>query len=224
MGKADCNVHATQGTSMKEITLHGELAEKFGKDPIMLEVETAAMITRGLISRFGNEFREIIRNGTFEFLCLKDDEKTYIHDEMTATMVIDADEVHITPVAEGSGRFGQIILGVILIVVGVYFQQPYLTQAGIGLVVGGVAQLLMTPPSVAALENERPDSKPSFVFNGAVNVYEQGGPVPLVYGRFKAGSVIVSAGFNVERIAYNVRCRRRYEDCAGPRRGGRSGR
>jgi len=208
---------------MKEITLHGELAEKFSKDPIMLEVDSAVMATRGLISRFGNEYREIMRNGTFEFLCIKDGEKSYVHDEMTATMFLDADEIHITPVAEGSGRFGQIILGVILIVVNFYtIQHPYLYQVGIGLIVGGVAQLLMAPPNVAALENERPDSKPSFVFNGAVNVFEQGGPVPLVYGRFKAGSVIISAGFDVERIAYNVRCRRRYDECDGPRRGGRA--
>ena len=218
---------------MKEIHLHGELADKFGKDPIMLEVETAAMITRGLISRFGQEFREIIRNGAFEFLCLKDSKKTYVHDEMTATMMLDADEVHITPVVEGSGKFGQIIMGVVLIVVGAVatvYGQPWganVSAAGIAMVAGGVVQLLMPSPSVAALSNERPDARPSFVFNGAVNVYEQGGPVPLVYGRFKAGSVIVSAGFDVERIGYNVRCGRRYDDdpagCPdGPRRGDRS--
>ncbi len=206
---------------MKEITLHGEL-EKFDSDPIMLAVDNAAMMTRGLCSRFGNEFKQIIREGTFEILCInKDGKESYIHDEMTATMFLDADEIHITPVAAGSGRFGQIILGVILIVIGVYFNIPVLTQAGIGLVVGGVVQLLTPVPSLNNQSNERPDSRPSFVFNGAVNVYEQGGPVPLAYGRFKCGSVIVSAGFDVERLAHNVRCRRRYEECPnGPRRGG----
>jgi predicted phage tail protein len=214
---------------MKEITLHGELAEKFGSEPFMLDANTPQMLTRGMICRFGNEFKKIIRAGTFEFLCLKDGKKEYIHDEMTAQKVIDADEIHLTPVVAGAGRFGQIIIGIILIVVGVLFA-PWsgggtspLVGIGIAMVAGGVVQLLTPVPNVNALSGERPDSKPSFIFNGAVNVYEQGGPVPLVYGRFKAGSVIVSAGFDVERIAYNVRCGRRYDagtgDCTrGPRR------
>ena len=212
---------------MKTIHLHGELAEKFGAEPIELEVATAAMMTRGLISRFGNEFRQIVREGTFELLCIKGDKKTYVTDEMTATMYLDADEIHFTPVAAGSGRFGQIIVGVILIVVGVYFNIPVLTQAGIGMVLGGVVQLLTPVPNVDALSNERPDSAPSFLFNGAVNVYEQGGPVPLVYGRFKAGSVIVSAGFSTERMAFNVHAGRGYDENGnptGPRRGGRHNR
>lgn len=212
---------------MKEITLHGELAEKFESEPFQLDVNNGAMMYRGLASRFGNEFRKDFREGTYEIVCIKDDKKSYIHDEMTATMYLDADEIHITPVVEGSGRFGQIILGVILIVVGYIFPAigAYTIPAGIAMVAGGIVQLLTPVPNFSALSNERPDSRPSFVFNGAVNVYEQGGPVPLVYGRFKAGSVIVSAGFDVERMAYNVRCGPRYDgpdpDCVrGPRRGG----
>lgn len=197
---------------MKQITLHGELADKFGAEPFDLDAPTPAMITRGLISRFGPEFRQIIREGTFEFVCIKDDKKTYVHDEMTATMVVDADEVHITPVLEGSGRFGQIILGIVLIVVSAIIPgtQGSLTAVGIAMVAGGIVQLLTPVPSVDALSNERPDARPSFVFNGAVNVYEQGGPVPLVYGRFKAGSVIVSAGFSVEKFEHQLQCGPQY--------------
>lgn len=214
---------------MKTISLHGELAEKFGSDPIMLEAATPQMITRGLISRFGLEFRKIIAEGTFEFLCInsKTKDKQFIHDEMTAQMTVDHDEIHITPKAEGSGRFGQIIVGIILIVVGVILgytpaaaASPYFINAGIAMVVGGVVQLLMGSPNPAALGNERPDSRPSYIFNSAVNVYEQGGPCPLVYGRILAGTVIISAGFEAARLAYHQRCQRRYEDC-GPRRGHR---
>ena len=91
------------------------------------------------------------------------------------------------------------------------------------MIAGGVVQLLMGSPSPDTMSNERPDSRPSYVFNGAVNVYEQGGPCPLVYGRTRAGSVIVSAGFEVARLAYSQRCGRRYDagtgDCTrGPRR------
>ena len=219
---------------MKTITLHGELAEKFGSDPIELDAATPQMITRGLISRFGLEFRKIIGAGYFEFLCInsKTKDKRYIYDEMTAQMTVDHDEIHITPKAEGSGKFGQIILGVILIVVGVIIT-PWsgplgagMVAAGIGMIAGGVVQLLMGSPTPDSLSNERPDSKPSYIFNGAVNVYEQGGPCPLVYGRIRAGSVIVSAGFEAARLAFHQQCGRRYNEnnCDGPRQGGEHGR
>ncbi len=218
---------------MKTISLHGELADKFGSEPIMLDAKTPQMITRGLISRFGIEFRKIIGEGHFEFLCINSetDKKLYIHDEMTAQMTVDHDEIHITPKLEGSGKFGQIIMGVILIVIGVaitYFSGgsaaalgDLFVTAGIGMIAGGVVQLLMGSPSVGYESKERPDARPSYVFNGAVNTYEQGGPVPLVYGRTLAGSVIVSAGFEVARLAFNQQCGRRYNEnnCDGPRRG-----
>lgn len=219
---------------MKTIQLYGELADKFGSDPIMLDAATPQMITRGLISRFGLEFRKIISAGTFEFLCINSntDKKLYIHDEMTAQMSVDHDEIHITPKAEGSGKFGQIIMGVVLIVVGVVITgmsfglaSPIggaFIAAGIGMIAGGVVQLLIGSPTPDSLSNERPDSRPSYIFNGSVNTYEQGGPCPLVYGRIRAGSVIVSAGFEAARQSYNQRCGRRYNEngCDGPRQGG----
>lgn len=189
---------------MKEVYLHGQLGNKYGKDPIDIDAQTAALITKGLICRFGSEFKNIIRTGTFEFVCIKNKAKTYVHDSLTAQMVIDADEIHITPVPKGSGKLGQIILGTILIVVGLVTNVTEITAAGVAMVAGGVVQLLTPVPNFEALSNERPDARPSFLFNGAVNVFEQGGPVPLCYGRFKCGTVIVSAGFSVEQLPFNI--------------------
>ena len=216
---------------MKKIYLHAELADEFGQEPFNLVAPSPTMIIRGMICQLGEQgakFRKQILKGAFEFVCIKNGKKTYIHDEMTATMVVDADEIHITPVAAGSGRFGQIILGVVLIVAGfalTAYGVPIgtsVTGAGLAMVAGGIVQLLTPVPNVSALSNERPDARPSFVFNGPVNVYEQGGPVQLVYGRIKCGTTIVSAGFDVERIAFNVNCGPRYNenDCDGPKRGG----
>lgn len=206
---------------MKTVYLHGELAKKYGDEAIELDVANPHMLVRALCSRFGPEFKNYFKETWFKFLIKENDKETYITDDVGAVRKIEEDaEIHITPVVEGSGRFGQIILGVILIVVGVYFQQPWLWQAGVGLVVGGVAQLLMPTPKIDDYGgNERPENRASFVFNGPVNVYEQGGPVPLVYGRTKAGSVVISAGFDIEQIPYH---RNQYPDYPdGPRRGNR---
>ena len=56
----------------------------------------------------------------------------------------------------------------------------------------------MAPSAVK--QQERPEERPSFIFNGAVNTMGQGGPVNLVYGRFLTGSAVVSAGTNAEQL------------------------
>ena len=53
---------------MKEVYLHGELAEKYGSDPIMLDVKTPAMIARALCSRFGPEFKQYFKETYFKFV------------------------------------------------------------------------------------------------------------------------------------------------------------
>lgn len=206
---------------MKEIYLHGAMAEKYGSDPIYLDVATPHMLAKALCHRFGVKFKQEFKETWMKFVVKKDEDETYITDEMGAERNMPEDcEVHITPVVEGSGRFGQIILGIVLIVVGVYFNQPWLWQAGVGLVIGGVAQLLMPTPKIDDYTKaDRAENQPNFVFNGAVNTYEQGGPVPLVYGRTKAGSVVISAGFTIEQIPYHHNQFPDYPD--GPRRGDR---
>ena len=189
---------------IKTIQLHGALAKKYTDEPIQIDAKTPFMITRGLCSRFGPEFKQDIRDGFFEFLCTNTEtNKTeYVHDELTVTKVVDCDRIDLTPIVEGSGKVGMFIAGVALVVVGVITEQPWMIQMGIGMMIGGVAALLMPVPKIDSLSNEKTDSRPSFLFNGPVNVTEGGGPVPLVYGRFLAGSVVVSAGFSVEQIPY----------------------
>lgn len=213
---------------MKTIYLHGELAKRYGDEPIMLDVATPHMLAKALCHRFGVEFKQYFKETYFKFVVKEEDKEVYITDEMSAVREMDDDaEVHITPAVEGSGRFGQIILGVILIVVGVAisgFSFGTLTPlgqvfvgAGVGLVIGGIAQLLMPTPKIDDYTKaDRAENQPNFVFNGGVNVYEQGGPVPLVYGRVEAGSVVISAGFNVEQIPYHNNQYPDYPD--GPRR------
>lgn len=74
-------------------------------------------------------------------------------------------------------------------------------KIGVALVLGGVSQLLAPQvKSQGAQQFERPEQKPSYLFNGPVNTAEQGGPVPLVYGRVRVGSTIVSSGLSTEKL------------------------
>ena len=68
----------------------------------------------------------------------------------------------------------------------------FVTQAGMSLVLGGVASILAPTPKTPD-PKESPENTPSYLFNGAVNTTAQGHPVPIGYGRLIVGSAVISA-------------------------------
>jgi len=78
--------------------------------------------------------------------------------------------------------------------------QATLYSVGTAMILGGVAQMIAPTPK-ANEPSERPENKPSYSFNGAVNTTAQGHPVPVGYGRLIVGSAVISAGIDVDEIA-----------------------
>ncbi|WP_153135183.1 tail assembly protein [Paraburkholderia agricolaris] len=118
-------------------------------------------------------------------------------DEKGLEYPVGADEIRIAPVLVGSKSAGlfQTILGAALVVVGVVtseFGGGALIGLGASLALGGVMQMLS--PQTAGLAGTGPDNGTSYYFNGPVNSSAQGEPVPLVYGRMRVGSKVISAG------------------------------
>ncbi|AOY93408.1 hypothetical protein BKK79_17580 [Cupriavidus sp. USMAA2-4] len=110
-----------------------------------------------------------------------------------------SDDVRIAPVLVGSKSGGllQTIAGAVLVVVGAvmtYFPAtaaygPNVMMLGAGMMLGGIAQM-MAPHQTTQDSN----GLQSYNLNGAENVTQQGGPVPLLYGRMRVGSVVISEG------------------------------
>ncbi|EPF6349204.1 tail assembly protein [Acinetobacter baumannii] len=118
-------------------------------------------------------------------------------------MNTEADVIHIVPRVIGAGGNGalQTILGAILVVVGVvmlYFPgtqalAPSVIGAGIGMMVGGVAMMLM--PKIDNTQDQNQDgNRANEGFGSAVTTVAQGNPVPILYGQREVGGFIVSAG------------------------------
>lgn len=68
---------------------------------------------------------------------------------------------------------------------------------GLALVLGGTAQLLTPVPTGPDGDN---DPRNNFSFSGIQNVGREGVPVPVAYGEVLVGSVVISAGLNVEEL------------------------
>ena len=86
---------------------------------------------------------------------------------------------------------------------------------GVALVLGGVSQLLSPTPQIGQIgpantslgggrttttEGTEMDPQESYSFSGIQNTSRQGTPVPVVYGETIVGSVVISAGIDVDTI------------------------
>ena len=117
--------------------------------------------------------------------------------------------IRVVPVIMGSKRGGilQTVLGAVLVAVGAVMTymsggtaSPLaagLMTSGIGMMAGGVIQMLSPQPAGLASKQDA-DNKPSYAFGSVTNTAAQGYPVPLLYGKRRIGGAIISAGIYVE--------------------------
>lgn len=184
---------------LKTIKLYGILAKKFGKE-FHLAVDNTREAMRALcvqVQGFEHFMLHAHEQG-LEFAVFQDDQNI---GETELDMSTSAKVIKVVPKVKGAGGNGvlQVILGAILVVVG-YFTfgttSPYgvaLIGAGIGTMVGGVAQMLM--PQADTLQDENQDgNKANKGFGSAVTTVAQGNPVPVLYGQREVGGFIASAG------------------------------
>ncbi|KQE15691.1 phage tail protein [Acinetobacter pittii] len=121
-------------------------------------------------------------------------------------MNTEADVIHVVPRVVGAGGNNgilQTVLGAVLVVVGVLVTVgtlgggaplgAALIGSGIGMMLGGIAMMLM--PKVDNTQDQNQDgNRANQGFGGAVTTVAQGNPVPVLYGQREVGGFIVSAG------------------------------
>ena len=182
---------------MITIMLYGFLGQKFGKVH-RYDVKSPAEAVRALSATIPGFRKSLADGGAYRVLIGGSSaiDKTELHNPIS-----EKESLRIVPVIAGAGNAGKIILGIVLVVVGVWTGNQYATQMGVGLIIGGVSGILFAAPSIEDGGTESPNNKPSYSFNGAVNTAAQGNPVPICYGGpIIVGSQVISAGLSVEPL------------------------
>lgn len=128
--------------------------------------------------------------------------------------------VHFTPVVAGAKKAGlfQTIVGAVLAVVGYAFGWTgigaVVGNMGVALMLGGVAQMMTKTPTMPGQGRDAEKQK-STSFTNLANMAAQNRPVPLAYGRIRAGSLIISQGVET----YDVETAKTSQKPAGFRKG-----
>lgn len=202
------------------IRLYGKLGAKFGRVHHMA-VSSAAEAVRALGSQLRgfDAFLTQAKDNGYGFAVFYG-RRNLTEEELH--MPNNEREIRFAPIILGrkNGGWLSIIIGAVLIVAGVLLSpvtggaSMFLVKMGVGLIVGGVMQLLApTPKGMSA--QDRPENRPSYAFNGPINTQAQGSPVQVLYGELIVGSAVLSAGIDAVDQAYVPRGGTRLGDGGG---------
>lgn len=185
---------------LKTIKLYGILAKKFGKE-FHLAVDNTREAMRALsvqVPGFEHFMLHAHEQG-LEFAVFQDKQNI---SETELDMSTSAKVIKVAPKVKGAGGAVQTIIGAVLVVVGVLVTVGTLgggaalgaglIGAGAGMMVGGIAMMLM--PKIESQDQNQDGNKANKGFGGAVTTVAQGNPVPVLYGQREVGGFIASAG------------------------------
>jgi predicted phage tail protein len=212
------------------VYLHGYLGDKFTREPITLYARDIRDVVKGLSCGLGKEFLMEIRSGSWHVSTGKrttdsdlPTEEDNLVTEDTSGFPIKEEEVHIYPRVEGNitlsilgslaGALGASAATVTAISTlgGVLGSTAAIAGASVAGMIINVGLTLAATAALSAVvqaisnpsmdyDNAEVDRAASFLFNGVVNVVEQGGAVPLVYGKHLTGSTVISVNMVSEEL------------------------
>lgn len=187
---------------MQTVMLYGQLGKRFGRVH-RFEVKSPAEAVRALCATVQGFKKHVIDHGYYKVLV---GGKSDVGEDDIHHPVSEKESIRIIPVVAGGSGFGRVLAGVALVGLSLAFPAAPLGLAtlsanvGYSLIISGVASMIFTPQTSDLDTAERPENRPSFFFNGAVNTTRQGNSVPVCYGRMVVGSQVISSGFSVEQI------------------------
>ena len=201
---------------LRKIRLYGHLAEHCGQKVFEAVARTPAEAIRFLLCNFP-ELRSIMNAGYYTVAVGPHTLQLGDSPEQISYPLMPDDDIRIIPVVTGANffkKFGAVLLGALLVGVAVATGGTGLSfgitgfsggigasaavgNLGAGLLLTGVAGLLSPTVPTPDIDN---DPRNNFSFSGIQNVSREGVPIPIAYGEVIVGSVVVSAGLNVEEL------------------------
>lgn len=192
-------------SKLTKITFHGNLAEALEQKSFEVNVESVSEGLRAVDILSKRKLSKAIienekQNVKYKILA---DEKPLFSEDINDPEKIKNSEmfieknyntIDVVPVLEGAGGdvkdFGLVVGGAVLIGMGI---SPVVTLIGIFAVLTGMSNILSEPPEFEDFrEIQQVNKKESYLFNGPINTYNPGGPVPVGYGRIMVGSLAIA--------------------------------
>ena len=204
---------------IRKVRLYGSLAKFVGKRVLEADISSAAEAVKFLMANFPGVEQHISQRDYQLEVAGAHVAREELHYPMGP------DDIKIIPVVAGAGGKGtwKIIAGVVLIGIAILAPGAGLVggsfgvtggsatvgagfwagaaafggNIGMALVLSGVADMLTPTPKVP---DSQDDPTNSWSFSGVQNSSRAGIPIPICYGEVMTGSIVISAGIDVDQI------------------------
>jgi len=203
-------------SNLTKINLHGSIGEAVGRTEWELKVRSAAEALHAINLQSGEALKRYFFKtenayGRFKVLLNGEEipypEQKLLNREETDLTIQrdDIDTLDIIPVLEGAGWLEWLGLGLGLL--GLWnAESSFSAMLSILLITTAISNMLSQPPDMPEEQMiQNPSSDPtaladSYLFSGPVNTLNEGGPVPLGYGRLVVGSQTVMSSYDVKYV------------------------
>jgi predicted phage tail protein len=215
----------TQSDIIARVVLHGRLRKKFGSEFTIAASTSARAVAVLCILKPG--FRAALMEGEYRVVRGPMKGGVDLDERMLNLRLPPSGEMHIWPVAKGrkKGGIGKVIIGAVLVIAAVILAIPTgggslvfgasifgagalggitvgtVALFGASMILGGITQMLSPQPKGSTAQDKSVDPAQSFLLGGQLNVAEQGVPIPVIYGRVRTGSIVVSVGYEAAEVA-----------------------
>jgi predicted phage tail protein len=206
--------------NLVKINIHGVIGKKLGKKTWKLSVSSVQEALHAINTMTNSKFRIVMnslaRKGIKFSVRVNNNTISHNGDEESSPLGVNYENlrtIDVAPVVEGAGGlFSALDLGGDLgtmfagaAIFGLSGGNSTMQIIGANLFFAGLANALSEPPEGPEdRQITNPSSDPqalanSYLFNGPVNIINEGGPVPIGYGRLMVGSQVIMSHYGVER-------------------------
>jgi predicted phage tail protein len=191
-------------TKPTKIKLHGVLGKKVGQKVWSLKIKTISEAVHAIDTMSNRKLcAAIVENDkkNIKYKVLVNGKNPLSKSINTAEEALESElmiekemeTIDIVPVLEGAGGDAKdmalVIGGALMLGAGIMMGSPLLIQLGLFALLTGMANLLAEPPDFEDFkEIQQTNKRESYLFNGPLNTYNPGGPIPIGYGRVLVGS------------------------------------
>ena len=193
--------------SLAKVNFHGNLGKRLGRRSWNLSVSSVREAFHAVNTLTEKKLSKIfladhekrlryqikINNKPIDSLNINPDNiRTVLDSELCINTKIET--IDIIPLLEGSGSK---VMGAIVAIVGIILI-PATGGASLALVAAGLSVMMAKPPKFDDFrEIEEGKKKVSYLFDGPTNAANEGGPVPIGYGRLIVGSQVIQTSQDI---------------------------
>lgn len=180
----------------------GPLADHFTHESFRLDCDDILMLLSGLEANFPGFRGELSSYRDVAFVKIKGDQVTSLTEEHFPMSFGSADRIVVSAAEDGSAMAAAAYVAEALSTYGALATAAaVVTYVAVSVAIAYAASTVMKSLSKSKDTSQSTKAQnASALFNGAQNIFEQGGAIPIIYGRHRVGGTVISSEISTDRL------------------------